>query len=353
MNAHGVARSSDAPLLVGEAVSESDWDRYVEGHPHGTADHLWGWREVFDGVFGHEPVYLVAHRDRRMAGILPLVKFKSRLFGRFVVSVPFLNYGGVLSSDAAAARALVERAGEVTRAFGATHLELRHVDRLHHDLPHRQHKLAMTRPLPSSSDALWHGLDRKVRNQVRKAQKEGLTAAVGGVELVDPFYAVFAENMRDLGTPVYPQRLFREILHVFPDRVRIFLVRKGAVATAGAVMVTCRQTALVPWASSLRAFRQLCPNMLLYWTMLEWAATQGFSVFDFGRSTPGAGTHQFKLQWGASETPMHWEYVLVTRSTPPEQGPSNPRFSLAIEAWKRLPLCVANRLGPAIVRNIP
>jgi len=192
-----------------------------------------------------------------------------------------------------------------------------------------------------------------VRNQVRKAQKANLTAEVGGAELVDEFYTVFARNMRDLGTPVYPKALFAATLEALPDIARVTVVRREGQAIAAAVSLGFRQTVLNPWASSLREFRSLCPNMLLYWTMLEQAVRDGATTFDFGRSTPGAGTHHFKLQWGATEHPLSWEYVLLTRREPPDQGPSNERFHRAIALWQRLPLPLANRIGPIVARGLP
>ena len=131
------------------------------------------------------------------------------------------------------------------------------------------------------------------------------------------------------------------------------MVRLGEVPVAASITLRHRDTVLVPWASSLREYRQHCPNMLLYWTMLETAALAGARVFDFGRSSPDSGTHHFKVQWGAEAQPLHWEYVLLTRTTAPDQGPQNPKFGKMIDAWKRLPVPVANALGPFIVRNIP
>jgi len=340
-------------VVVTDRGTAEEWDGFVEKHSEATGDHLWRWRHIFEDVFGHECVYLIARQGSSVVGVLPLVRFRSRLFGRFVVSLPFLNYGGLLASTIEVSDALLARAGEVTRAFGGAHLELRHRSRQCPDLPSRQHKVALTMALPRAADDLWRTVDRKARNQVRKAQKEGLTVASGNPGLVDEFYPVFAENMRDLGTPVYSRRLFLVMLQQFPQQARVFIVRHQGRPVAGAVTFAFRDTLLVPWASSLRAYRHLCPNMLLYWAMLEWATDEGFRVFDFGRSSRGAGTHQFKLQWGATETPLHWEYVLVSREAVPDQGPGNPRFNLAIEAWRRLPVWMANRIGPAIVRNIP
>jgi FemAB-related protein (PEP-CTERM system-associated) len=175
----------------------------------------------------------------------------------------------------------------------------------------------------------------------------------GSQSLVDDFYQVFARNMRDLGTPVYSRRLFTETLRVFEDRARLHVVRHDGRAIAGAVTIRFRDTVIVPWASSLREFRHLCPNMLLYWAMLERATTDGLRLFDFGRSTRGAGTHSFKQQWGAREIPIHWEYVLLKRADAPDHGLEGSRFDAAIAAWQRLPVWLTNRVGPRIVRNIP
>jgi serine/alanine adding enzyme len=344
---------ADVPVSIADDVSASAWNAYVHSHADGTVDHLFEWRDIIASVFGHDCTYLAAVRNATVVGVLPLVRFRSRLFGRFVVSLPFLNYGGLLASDDAAANALLTRAKEVARGFGATHLELRHVDRHCADLPFRSHKLALTRTLPGTTDALWAGLDKKVRNQVRKAQKEGLVAVEGGAELVGEFYQVFAENMRDLGTPVYPQRLFSEVVTRFRNEARVFVVRHNGQPVAASLVMRWRDVVLVPWASSLKRYRHLCPNMLLYWSMMESAVGFGARQFDFGRSSPGSGTHAFKVQWGATERPFHWEYALLSMDAPPDQGPTNAKFALFINVWQRLPLALANAIGPHLIRNIP
>ena len=349
----GAVLKQTGQVTVSDHVSEAQWDAYVGKHPDGTIDHAWRWQEIFRSVFGHSSRYLAASRDGEVVGVLPLVMFRSRLFGRFITSVPFLNYGGVLADDADVRDALIAHARDIAREFGASHVELRHVARQAQTLPFRQHKLQLTRDLPATSDALWNDLDKKVRNLVRKAQKAELTTETGGVELVDAFYTVFAENMRDLGTPVYSRALFTETLRRFPQSASVHVVRLGPVPVAASITLRHNATALVPWASSLRDYRQHAPNMLLYWAMLEHAIATGARRFDFGRSSPDSGTHQFKVQWGASERPLHWEYVLLTRDSPPDQGPQNPRFARVIETWKRLPLWLTKLVGPHIVRNIP
>jgi serine/alanine adding enzyme len=339
-------------ILVSSECQPDAWDAYVAGHPLGTVDHLWGWRAVFRQAFGHDSEYLVARREGTIVGILPLVLFKSRLFGRSVVSLPMLNYGGLLIDSADVAAPLVARAGEIARAFHASHVELRHQVRLT-DLPAKQHRVSVRMPLPERSETLWERLDRKVRNQVRKAQKSGLIVTWGGTEIVDDFYKVFSENMRDLGTPVYSKQLFSSVLTQFPERARICVVSHNGRPVAGGFTLRLNRTTLVPWASSLKAYRQMCPNMLLYWSMIEQAINQGVEVFDFGRSLPDGGTVLFKTQWGGIPKPQFWEYLLISASEIPNQGSTNTRFNMAIEMWKRLPLPIANATGPFIVRNIP
>lgn len=329
------------------------WDRYVNAHQDGTVDHAWAWRRVFERVLRHECYYLAATRATRIVGTLPLVFVRSFLFGRVLISVPFLNYGGVLADDSAATQALLDASRDAAVRMRASHVELRHGVRQTTSLPFRQHKVGMQLELSGSSEVLWTALDRKVRNQVRKAQKEDLTTRSGRNELVDDFYRVFALNMRDLGTPVVPKRLFIETLAAFGDRAQITLVMLKDQPVAGGFTVEANGVVLNPWASSLREFRPLCPNVLLYWTMINNAIAAGARAFDFGRSSTDSGPHQFKLQWGATERPLHWEYILLSRKETPDQGPSNPRFEAAIAAWQRLPLWMANAIGPRLARHLP
>jgi FemAB-related protein (PEP-CTERM system-associated) len=263
-----------------------------------------------------------------------------------------VNYGGVVADGEDTAAALVASAVRWAGARGLSHIELRHVAAKAAPWPAKRHKVAMWLPLEKDDEAQWIGLDRKVRNQVRKAEKAGLAADVGGVAELDAFYSVFARNMRDLGTPVYSRRFFAAILSAFPDTTRVFVVRLGNLPIAAAITVQWRDSIEVPWASSLRTYSDKSPNMLLYWTMLKTAIGAGARRFDFGRSTPDEGTFHFKRQWGALPQPLVWEYAGL-EGEPPDQSPKNPKFRLAIALWQRLPLAVANRIGPIVVRNIP
>ena len=346
------------------------WDRYVAGRPDAAGYHEWSWRRIFEGTFGHTCHYLLAVREpenpstrapENPIGILPLVEIRSLLFGRSLTSLPFVNFGGVLADSDEVARALLSRASDLARELKCSHVEFRHVDRQFEDLPCKQHKVTMrlrlepgsaADPLDPERSPLWSRIDRKARNQVRKAQKSNLTVVRGGLELVDKFYAVFARNMRDLGTPVYTKRLFSDVLTTFPGRAHLIVVRLADQPVAAGLTYRTRRMVEIPWASSVRDYNALCPNHLLYWHALEMATAEKAEVFDFGRSTPGEGTFKFKEQWGAEPTALHWEYWL-TSGRLPDQGPKNPKFRLMIETWKRLPLWVANLAGPGIVRAIP
>jgi FemAB-related protein (PEP-CTERM system-associated) len=355
----GVAASETASqqaasrVVVSTARDAREWDTHVALHSQSTIYHRWAWRDVFEGAFGHAVHYVIARRGAQIVGGLPVVELRSRLFGHFGVSLPFVNYGGIVADGQEVADALVQDVLRWARDRRLTHVELRHLERLAPTWPAKSHKVAMWLPLAGTADGQWSALDRKVRNQIRKAQKSGLEVEHGGAKLLAEFYPVFARNMRDLGTPVYDRRFFAAVLAALPDAARVFVVRAGREAVAASITLSFRGTTEVPWASSLRAHSDKSPNMLLYWAMLSRAIESGCSRFDFGRSTPGEGTFQFKRQWGAEPHPLVWEYAGLTGAAPPDQSPKNPKFRLAIAAWQHLPVRVATWLGPTIVRNIP
>jgi FemAB-related protein (PEP-CTERM system-associated) len=353
VSAAGLAASSTLAVQARDDVAPRLCEAYVASNSRACAYHHPAWLDVIHRAFGHETKYLVAQSAGHIVGVLPLVLFRSRLFGRFGVSVPFVNYGGILSDTPAAADVLLRRAVEETERIGGSHVELRHTRQVFADLPARRHKVSMRLELCPTVDEQWKGLDRKVRNQVRKGEKSALDVRVGGAELLDAFYAVFARNMRDLGTPVYSRRFFQEVLSAFSERTRVFVVTLGGRPAAASMVHWHRDVIEVPWASAIRDFNPLCANVLLYWHMLQFAIERGFHTFDFGRSTPGEGTFLFKQQWGASPSPLVWEYKMREGRPLPDMSPHNPTFSLAIRAWQRLPVRLATTLGPAIVRNIP
>jgi FemAB-related protein (PEP-CTERM system-associated) len=330
------------------------WDAYVRRAAGATPSHRMGWLRVFAKAFGHEPHALgLEDRDGALRGILPLVSLKSRLFGAFLVSMPFLNYGGVVADGPGERDRLLDAAGHLRERLGAAHVELRQVGEALPGLPARSHKVSMHLALAEDEEILWKGLDAKVRNQVRKAGKSGLVAKLGGAELLRDFHAVFAHNMRDLGTPVYARSFFARVLEEFEETSRIVAVYRDGSPVAGGIAVWNGDSLEVPWASSLREYNSLCPNNLLYWEAIRLAVSLGLRTLDFGRSTPGGGTYRFKAQWGARPLPLHWQYLLAPDGAMPDLTPSNPRYRMAIALWKRLPVPVTKVIGPLLVRNIP
>ena len=340
---------------VGGAVTAAECDAYVAAHRDATAYHQTEWLGIIARAFHHPTRYLVAHTGERIVGVLPLVLFSNAFFGRFAVSLPYVNYGGVAADGPEAVKVLVDAAAAEAVAAGGSHVELRHTARMCPGLEARRHKVAMLLRLQPTVDAQWQAIDRKLRNQVRKAEKSGLDVAIGGVELVPAFYRVFARNMRDLGTPVYHSSFFTEVLATLRERARVFVVSLGGRPVAASIVHWHRGTIEVPWASAIRDFNPLCANVLLYWHMVRFAVERDLRVFDFGRSTPAEGTFLFKRQWGAEPRELVWEYWLREGNghALPDLSPKNPKFSVAIRAWQRLPVSVATAIGPLIVRHIP
>jgi FemAB-related protein (PEP-CTERM system-associated) len=327
---------------------------YVAARGFIPLSHDPAWLNVLEKGLGHIPFCLEATAEGQTLGLLPLCYIEGLLFGKFLVSLPYLNYGGVLSSDEPSSIALVDRAVALAERLKVRHLELRHVEPLDHPSLVRREgcKVHMRLDLPATPGSLWSALPSKVRNQVRKGQKGGLEVVWGGPELLGDFYAVFCENMRDLGTPVFGLALFRAILEEFSGKAELCVVRADGQAAAGALLLHGRGVAEVPSASSIRRLNNLCANMLMYWKILERATERGHGAFDFGRSTPGGNTYKFKEQWGAEPLDMDWQYYLRTGDAT-DMRPDNPRFRLMIRVWQNLPVPLTRWIGPSIVRGIP
>lgn len=350
----GVGSTGLVVSRIQQTEAPGAWDQYVCDHSEGTAYHSLAWRQVIERSFGHRTVYLMAQDERgTIKGVLPLVLLKSPLFGQFLVSVPYFNYGGVLADGEQSRSALLQAAVVAAKDLGATHIELRHADGVKLPWPCKDHKVSMRLNLPSDFNELMKAFPPKLRSQVRRGEKEGMTVQVGGVELLDSFYAVFARNMRDLGTPVYGKDFFAEILRTFSKDAKVCTVRLGSDTVAAGLVCGFRQTLEIPWASSDRRYARMAPNMMLYGSVLRYACEQGYRVFDFGRSTKDSGTYRFKAQWGAKPVQLYWYYWLRDGGPLPEINPQNPKYQLAIKVWQRLPVLVTTMVGPYISKYLP
>ncbi|MEJ2483015.1 MAG: FemAB family PEP-CTERM system-associated protein [Gemmatimonadota bacterium] len=327
------------------------WDEFVRSRPEHTHFHSYGWRDVMEDAFGHGTTYLGAYDGDRLAGVLPLVRVKSLLFGDYLVSMPFLNYGGPLG-DEVAVRALTAEAVAVADREGVKLLELRSRTELPIDLPASHRKVTVLLDLePGDSEHTFSSLKGKVRSQVRRPMKEGIEVRFGPDQL-DAFYRVFAENMRDLGTPVLGRPVFEAIRNVFGDSAWFGAAWLDDAPVAAGCGFQWADEFEMTWASSLRAHSRVAPNMLLYWRFIERAAEQRLRTFNFGRCTPGGGTHRFKLQWGGRDEPLWW-YHRPSDGGETTPNPDEGALALGPKVWRKLPLVVANAIGPGIVRNIP
>lgn len=339
-------------MHVEVCTSPQQWDAYVEGKQNAFNYHRWCWKQIIERTFEHSGHYLAAMQGKTICGILPLFDVRSRLFGHFLVSVPFFSYGGILADSEEATRALSDEAVRLARQVGASHIELRHVDAIG---PWDQavSKVTMVVNLPRTPDEYLRRLSSGMRKKIRYASQADLQADWGGIELVPEFYEVFSSNMRNLGTPVYPVSWFVNQLQGTPGSIRIVLLREGKNAVFAAFVSTFRDRVELPWAASLRSAREKHSQLALYWTLIEWAIRNGFRTCDLGRCTPNGGPYRFKEHWGCDESPLRWQYWPGNGAPAPRLQPDNKKYQLAVGLWKRLPLPVANVLGPKVVRGLP
>jgi len=305
-----------------------------------------------ESVFGHECVYLGCRSgDGSLCGVLPLVRVRSRLFGHYLVSMPFLNYGGPLGSGAAVA-ALTREASAIATRDGVKLLELRSRAGLPIDLPVSHRKLTVLVDIPANDpQALWASLSTKTRNKVRRPQKLGVEVRFGGEEM-QSFFRVFAHHMRELGTPTQPEHFFRAIRDAFKESVVFGCAYLNGTPIAGGCGFRWADEFEITWSSALRAHNDVRANYLLQWSFMERAAREGCRTYNFGRSSPGSGTHEFKRQWGGRDEPLWW-YHLARGGTAETPSPDSGPYRWGPRLWQWLPVGLATRLGPRIVRYIP
>lgn len=339
-----------APVSLSDSEARGRWDAFVAGRPDATLYHGTRWLRVVAEAFGRPLRMLQATAgEGRVAGILPAVEIRSRLLGHRLVSLPYCNYGGPVAETEAAAEALRQEAVGLARAAGAS-LELRELGAPLAGWETRSDKVVLVLPLPADAEALGEAIGSKRRSQIRRPLKEGAEVAHGGAELLPEFYRVFCKNMRDLGTPVYPWRFFEAIGRHLADAMHVVVVRVADRPAAAALLLRWRDRMEIPWASSLREHNRIGVNMLLYWEALTHAMESGCAAFDFGRSTRDSGTYRFKKQWGAEPVDCRWLYWPEGAAGAGEAGRLR-RWGSA--AWSRLPLPVANRVGPWIAPSLP
>ena len=331
------------------------WNAYLAAFGYDGFHLRREWGAVFGQGLQQKPWYLWATADEHVVGVLPLMFISGPIFGRFLVSQPYLNTGGLLANDARIATRLMNQAVQLADRLNVKQLQLRHEQECSHPAlaETSTEKVHMRLELPATSEELWDQLKSKVRSQIRKPlNNDSLTVHFGGAELLDEFYSVFCRNMRDLGTPPFSKGLFAAMLDHFGDAAEICSVHLDGIPVSSGFLLHGPGVTLIPSASSLREYNRSSCNMLMYWHALCRAIDRGQHTFDFGRSSPDAGTWKFKKQWGAKECPAVWQYYLREGEVS-DMRPGSGRFDMVIEVWKRLPVWLTRIIGPSIVRGIP
>jgi serine/alanine adding enzyme len=339
----------DVILLSEDRLAQ--WQRYLQTSPQATFAHELGWRNVVAKTYEHTPYYFMAMEGHSVEGVLPLFLIRSRVFGKFLATAPYLSYGGLLAKDPTVASALVNAASELAQAVRAKYVEIRGLQQVGHTLSLKNKYCTLVLPLTSSAETLWKQFEGRARKAVSKARRSGL-AVVRGHHLVEVFAEVLSRHMRDLGTPFHRTPFYRNILAEFPDQSEILMVHRAGQYLGGLLLVTSKGTISPLYGGALTEYRLLSPMSLLIWETIRYGCEQGFACLDFGRSRWESGTFLFKRQWAARPIPLSYEYHLADGVQIPDVDPTNPRYRILVSAWRHLPLCLTKAIGPLVIRDI-
>ncbi|MFI5445936.1 FemAB family XrtA/PEP-CTERM system-associated protein [Polaromonas sp. UC242_47] len=338
-------------LAPQDADTAALWDAFVLMCPEATFFHRAGWQNIVRNVFHHDTYFLYAEMEGRIQGVLPLGHINSWLFGSALTSLPFAVYGGVAAINTPVAEALELEAQHIAKRLGVAHLELRNVNRRHLDWPTQDLYVTFRKEILAEEEANMLAIPRKQRAMVRKGIKNGLTSEID--DTVDRFFTLFSDNVHRHGTPAMPKKYFKALMTVFgPDCEVLTVVAPDGRPLSSVISFYFRDEVLPYYAGDFEPARDLAANDFKYWELMRRACARGLKVFDYGRSKQGTGPYAFKKNWGFEPTPLHYQYCLYKRDAIPQNNPSNAKYQLLISAWRRMPLSLANWLGPFVVRNL-
>ena len=329
------------------------WDEYVARHEQGSFYHLFGWKRVNESSFGHRTYYLAAMDEGRIRGVFPLVYLTGGFFGRILCSLPFVNYGGPCADDSTIDQLLMDEARGIVEQHGIKYLEIRSMRKLGGDLPTSDHKVSITLTLDRNPDTLWNAFKTGHRNNIRRAYKRGLTVRSGGIELLDTFYDILSESWRNLGTPLYQKGYFECLMKTFPQETKIFVLDHEGAPVSSALNGHFRGVVEGMWLGALPKAREVESSYVLYWEMTKDACERGYQLYHLGRSTVDSGGEAFKKKWNTFPTQLYWQYIVKSGQPIPQLNVGNPKFRLAMDAWKKLPLPITRVIGPWLAKGIP
>lgn len=338
-------------LSSSDAENSARWDTFVLACPEATFFHCAAWQKILQDVFRHTTYFLYAEQDGAILGVLPLAHIKSRLFGNSLVALPFAVYGGVAASDPEAAAALEHEAQTLAHKLDVDHLEFRNTAPRHADWPTQDLYVTFRKEILPDVEANMLSIPRKQRAMVRKGISNGLISTVDRKS--DRFFKLFADNVHRHGTPALPKRYFDTLLEVFGEDCEILTVTTPEGKPLSSVLSFYFRDEVLPYyAGDDEAARNLAANDFKYWELMRRSCERGIKLFDYGRSKVGTGPYSFKKNWGFEPQPLHYEYCLYKRDSIPQNNPNNAKYKMLIEAWRRMPIGLANLIGPHIVRNL-
>lgn len=364
-------------IRFAENSDEDRWDQYVSWHKDSLAYHQFAWKKAIEKGYGVTCPYVIAENEHRICGVLPVAHVHFPFVKGSLVSLPYCDVGGILADSAEIAKALFSYISQYAHERRINEIEVRysyglsrpqeesdtnHEDKVFHcdSEASASGKVRMLLELPDNSESLLASFKSKLRSQILKPARDGLTAEIGGPELLEAFYSVFAENMRALGSPPHSIKWLANILNQYGLKAKCAVVyMPDRTPAAGGIILCHHNIVSIPWASSLSRFNRFNPNMLLYWSFLKFAADKGYGYFDFGRSTPGEGTYKFKAQWGAVPRALRWERWnprrnrLVSDSAESASIANSRCRALAEKIIKHTPLPVTIFIGRRIRKYIP
>ncbi len=346
------AAADTAPLVI-EPLTDAAapaWDAFVQAHPEASFFHLSAWRRILEQAFGQPTHFLQAKRGDQLVGILPLAHQRSLLFGNALIALPFCVYGGIVASDAEAHTQLLAAAKQLAERLQVDHLELRNRRAPEPDLPVKDLYYTFRKAIAADDDANLKAIPRKQRAMVRKGINAGLHAEPD--PHIERFFHAYASSVRNLGTPVFPKHYFTLLRQAFPANSEILTITHDGQTVASVLSFFFRDEVLAYYGGGTEAARALKGNDFMYWSVMQRAAAAGYRLFDYGRSKQGTGSFDFKKNWGFEPEPLYYQYYLVKADKIPDINPLNPKYRLFINAWQRLPLAIANRLGPLLARRL-
>lgn len=326
------------------------WDSYVENHPESTFFHKAGWQDVIEKSFGHKTYFLFVENKNEITGILPMANISSLLFGNSLVSTPFCVYGGAIANDEKTIDILYERASELAKELKLDHFETRHSKNKYKDWPEKDLYVTFRKEMSAVPEENMMAIPRKQRAMVRKGIKAGLRTEI--TEDVDIFYKIYSLSVRNHGTPVFSKKYFKILKDIFSEQCEIRVVFKGANPISTVMSFYFKDEVLPYYGGGTLDGRKYKAFDFMYWDIMKDSCMNGYKIFDYGRSKKGTGSYSFKKNWGFVPEPLHYQYDLLGSGKIPDVNPLNPKYQLFIKMWQKLPLPVANIIGPFIAKNL-